>query len=225
MMGWLSSLTPAETVFAALAIPATVILVLQSLMLLFGFGASHADGGDAGGIGGADGDFDVPDAPGDGFVPDSTPGDVDTGDGVALFSIRGIVAFFTIGGWLGLALLQSGMDVLPAALLSLLAGAAALYGIYWIMRASMRLQSSGNLELQNAIGLVGRVYIRVPANAKGRGKINITLQQRLCELEAVTFFGRDIKADQPVRVTAVQTDGALVVQPLEAEAAGRTLKS
>lgn len=213
MIEWLLSLNPAETVFAALAIPATVVLLIQSVMLLFGFGSGHGDGdGDASGDiheGHAHFDFDD----GDGvFEPHAGHEHADAGDGVALFSIRGIVAFFTVGGWLGLALLQTGVGVVSAALLAMLAGTASLYGIYWIMKASLRLQSSGNLDIQNAVGLIGQVYIRIPAQGQGRGKVILTLQQRLCELEAITFAAQDIRADQMVSVTGVQSDGALIVQ-------------
>jgi hypothetical protein len=53
-----------------------------------------------------------------------------------------------------------------AFVIAFLAGAAALWGVAYIMSAMARLQSKGNLKLENAIGLAGKVYLRVPARAR-----------------------------------------------------------
>ena len=67
MQAWWESLTALERVFAAAAIPATLLLIIQLITTLIG-------------LGGQDGDADGPDLDGDG-VPDGIDLDLD-GDGI-----------------------------------------------------------------------------------------------------------------------------------------------
>ena len=46
MLNWWNSLIPAQQVLALIAIPSTLILVIQTIMVLIGFG----DGGDGGDV-------------------------------------------------------------------------------------------------------------------------------------------------------------------------------
>ena len=78
MLQWWESLTGLQQIFACVAISATVILIIQTLLTLLGLGHGAGDGDDGGfvhdahvdgGFDGSDMDFDGPDA---GFdVPDS----------------------------------------------------------------------------------------------------------------------------------------------------------
>lgn len=221
MIAWFGALDLTQKIFAAVAIPATVILIIQSILLFFGFDGHGSDGhdvpGDLHGEGFGDGHGDVQtDASGDGHVDGHGNAH---GDGVALFSVRGIVAFFTVGGWLGVVLIGSGVNLVLSVILSFIAGSLSLYGIAMIMKAALKLQSSGNLDLRNAVGLTGRVYIKIPASGKGVGKVNVMIQERYTELEAITLVNRDLKADEMVTVTGVQNQGVLVVQPYKEDEA------
>lgn len=126
MWEWWNAMTLIQQVFVCIAAPATIILVIQSIMLLFGFGFDHADVGDLDADMDTDMDMDV-DAQ-DGFHGDLHHGEADGGEdsdpGLRLFTVRGLVAFFAVGGWTGLALskyLNAGLAVG----LAFLAGAAA----------------------------------------------------------------------------------------------------
>ena len=141
----------------------------------------------------------------DGFHGDLHHGEADGGEdsdpGLRLFTVRGLVAFFAVGGWTGLALskyLNAGLAVG----LAFLAGAAA------------RLQDKGNLNVGHAIGKTGRVYIPIPACEKGQGKITIMLQERLVELDAVTKAQQQIPTGTPVRVSAVVDEQTVQVEPV-----------
>ena len=49
-----------------------------------------------------------------------------------------------------------------------------------------KLQSSGTLKLKNALNQVGEVYLTIGANRSKIGKVSITVQGTLRELEALT---------------------------------------
>ena len=193
MLNWWNSLIPAQQILALIAIPSTLILLIQTVMVLFGF----ADGGDGG-------DVDADDV---------LDGDSDDG-GLGLFSIRGIVAMLCIMGWSGVALLETSLPKTVSLLIAFLLGLATLLGMALLMKAVYRLQSSGNIDLGHAIGKVGQVYIPIPAGGKSSGKVNLTVQEKLTECDAITVCDETLVTGSYVRVTAVGEGGVLVVEPL-----------
>ncbi len=185
MMEWYNSLSSLQKIFAYIAIPSTVVLLLQTLLFLFGIGNGDSD---------ADGDPDTGD------------------DGLALFSVRGIVAMLCVGGWSGIALLQTSLNKILAIIIAILCGVAALIGISLLIKLLMKLQSNGNIELSSAIGKTGQVYIPIPAAMKGTGKINIVLQEVYSEISAMTNDTETIKTGEIVRVVSTDGIGMLVVE-------------
>ena len=79
---------------------------------------------------------------------------------------------------------------------------------------SLRMQQSGNLELNNAIGKIAEVY--VPMEKEGKGKVTLVVQERFMELDAVCME-EDLKTGQQVRVVGVTPANVLVVTPLTEE--------
>jgi len=177
----------AGRIFALIAVPSTLVLVVQTVLLFFGIGDD------------IEGDLDLP-----------------TDDGFVLFSLRGIMGMAAVGGWSGLVLYETGVPLGLTVVLALFFGFLALAAIAWLMKISMKLQSSGNLDLGYAIGKVGTVYIPIPGEMKGAGKVNITIQERLVEVNAVTTAGRKLATGETVRVVATDETGTLVVEPVEA---------
>ena len=219
MLAWWNSLTILEQVFACIASAATVVLIIQSVLLLFGvgFGGGEAD---AGGLdGGIDSDFDTDfdtafdgDAQGD-FDGTYEPG-VDTGDGgsgLSLFTVRGLVAFFAVGGWMGLALVKY-TGAIWAIIIAFLAGTAAMVGIALLFKAALKLQDRGNLDIRNAIGKTGRVYLSIPPGETGQGKVTVMVQERLVELDAVTKSAHEIKTGAIIRVSNVIDSQTVLVE-------------
>lgn len=192
MAAWWNSLTGLQQIFVCIGIPATLVLVVQTILLLFGIG----DGSDA--------DMDIDP---DGF-------DIsDAGDGgLMLFSIRGIVAMFCVAGWAGVVFVDLGLTPIPAVLLAILCGVAALFGIAYLMKAVLKLQSNGNIQIGGAVGKTGEVYIPIPAKGQGRGKINLTLQDRFIEVDAITRADETLKTGETVRVVSTDEAGLVVVE-------------
>ncbi len=196
MTQWWNSLGMTGQIFAIIAIPSTLILIVQTILLFFGVG-----------------DGDSVDIDGDVFGGE-LEGDSGAGDGLAVFSIRGIVAMLCVAGWSGLAMYQAGWNLWIVILLSAVFGALALVGIAYMMRAIVKLQDDGNIDLGSAVGKSGKVYMPIPAKMTGSGKINLTLQERYIEAEAITSCDRQIKTGETVRVVATDETGTLVVEPV-----------
>lgn len=192
MNGWWNSLTDIQRIFACIGIPSTLVLVIQTVLLFFGIG----DGDD----------FDID---GDGIS------DFDTGDGgLSLFSIRSVVGMLCIAGWTGIVFIDLGLSNGISVFLSIICGVATLFGIAYLMKAVLKLQSSGNIELGSAVGKTGQVYIPIPANGMGRGKINLVVQDRYIEVDAVTNSEETLKTGETVRVVSTDDMGLVMVEKI-----------
>ena len=212
MLQWFMA-DPILAMMYILAIPATVILILQTILLLFGMGGEDGDfDSDTSGIGDADAG-DIADD-----VPDDIDGEIDGGfegdSGLRLFTVRGMVAFFSVGGWAGIAALRLGAGQLASVLVALAFGIAALYIVALFFKFIPRIQHNGTMRLSNAVGSIGEVYITVPANNSGSGKINVILQGQLSELTAVTNADRPLKYGEKVKVTGTIGENTLIVEPI-----------
>lgn len=193
MIAWWNSLETAQQIFALIAIPTSLIMLIQTILLLIGFGGeTDADGDD---------------------VFEANNGE---SDGLALFSVRGIVSMLTVFGWAGVAFWEL-MKPFPAVLLAAALGLLTLFGMAYLMRAVSRLQSSGNIDVENAVGKVAKVYIPIPPAGKGTGKVTITLQEKYSEISAITTSEQKIATGSLVRVVAVDGTGTLLVEPLIAD--------
>ena len=187
MIDWWNGLELAQQIFALVGIGSTVILVIQMAMMLFGLGD--------------DSDADVDDID-----------DVGDGDGLALFTVKGIIAMLSITGWTGVIFLGTEMPTALSYVLAFLCGFATLIIMAYVMRAISGLQSSGTIEIGNAVGKVGQVYIPIKPNCAG--KVNITVQGQYSEFTAISTSGETLSTGSYVRVVAVDEAGTLVVEPI-----------
>ena len=222
---WWEGLTLLQQCFAVVAIPATVILLLQTVLLLFGLGGHYADHGEVD----TDHDFDHDmdhdldhdtdhdfdhDADHD-FDHDAHDG-AHHAAGIRLFTLRGIVALFAVGGWLGVAMCDLGLSPALAGLIAAAGGFAALVIAALVIKYALRLQENGNIAAKNAVAHTATVYIPIPAARSGCGKVTMNLQERFVEMEALTDCDRTLKTGETVQVVGVTDEDKLVVRPLSA---------
>lgn len=235
MIAWWEAMTLIEQIFAIVGIASTVLLVIEVILLLVG--AGHGGDVDApsdahfDGMGHADmpGNIDihVGDISADGVsdvdistgadaatdVPvDAHDGQTHFGDsGLHLFTLQGLVAFFAVFGWSGLLMLKA--DVLPVAsvVLAIVFGFVAMVVIAYAMRAMMKLQSDGTLDIRNAMGKSGTVYLPVHEKRSAAGKVSILVQDRLVEMDAVTDGEETIPTGAEVTVVGISNGNTLIV--------------
>ena len=188
------NLTTLQQVYFCIAVFFSAVLILQFILAIVGVGQG--------------GDTEV-DLDGDG-EPDVT---VDTSDGIVPFTLKGVIAFFAVGGWIGFALGDGTISSAWAIIVSVLSGFAALVGVGFLMKWIMRLQSSGTMDIKNAVGKIAEVYLTIPAKCAGNGKINLELQGAYIEAEAITECEQPIKTGEKVRVVKIE-GGVCVVERL-----------
>ncbi len=228
---WWGSLDALLRVLYVIAIPSTLLLLVQLILAVVGF--SHAgipDAGDASGLDAGvshdlppgiphDLDAGTPDADlsgisGHDFVPGPDASDVPVHapgiDALRLFTISGIVSFFAVFSWSSILLRMGGVPGAFAVPAGLVPGGAAMYLAAKILQLSGCLTESGNMNLENAVDLTARVYIPIPGARRGEGKVTLVLQDAFVELGAVTDEPESIPSGTAVVVVGV-AEGALVV--------------
>jgi hypothetical protein len=140
--------------------------------------------------------------------------------GLNLLSVRGLAAGLAFFGLAGAAALAGGRPLGLAVGLGLASGLAAAVAVALLMRAMLRLESDGTVRIDGAVGQLGTIYISVPGNRSGAGKVHLTLQDRLVEYQAVTS-DEPLAPGTPVLVVdVVDTDTVSVTRsPLPPEGA------
>ncbi len=196
---WWETLNLAQKIFFCIATPASVLLIVQIIMMLVGFGAGGADA-DVSVDGDVTADFDGTDV-GSGEV-------LDADNGFGLFTLRGLIAFFAVGGWVGYTLADGNITL--SVILALVSGAAALVLMGLLLKWLVSLQSNGNIRPKEAIGLTAEVYLTIPPKDQGKGKINVLLDERLVEFAAVQTGDSPIVTGKKVKILSTVADSFVV---------------
>lgn len=193
---WWNALILFEQIYWAIAIPATLIFLIQLILTFIGGDVDH------------DHDFDV-----------DTEIESDHGIGFHFISLKNLVAFFTIFGWTGLACIDAfskegeAFDAYGVTIfISIICGVIMMLimaGIYYFMS---RLSHSGTLDMRNAIGKVGDVYLTIPAKKEGLGKVQIKVQGGLRTLDAMTTDIENIKTGSIIEVEDIVGENILLVK-------------
>jgi len=216
MIAWWDSLTTLECIFAYAAIPSTVLLLVQTLLLMTGMVGQHDSDvdmdSDTSGLGDSSGVEGV-DLDGDG-VPDSHESHSVHDAGLRIITVRGLVAFFAVGGWTGLVMSRGETAALLSSFGAVLAGMVAMVVMAVLLRLALRLQSDGSMDLRNAVGATGTVYLTVPPGRNAKGKVSVFIQSQLRELDAVTDHESAIKSGAAIQVVDVINGNTLVVAGL-----------
>ena len=193
-------------VFVVCATIGGTILVFQFVLTMIGLGGDAFDLDMP--VGDADVDLDL-DAD---MGSDTDVGHVGSSWLFGVISFRTMVAaaaFFGLGG-----LTAQSADASPAVslLVAIAAGAAAMYGVYWIMRGLNSLDSEGTPRIGQALNRYGTVYTTIPAEKSGTGKIQINVRNQTVEYLAMTS-GEKLAPGSKVVVVDVITPSTVAVEP------------
>jgi membrane protein implicated in regulation of membrane protease activity len=210
----MANMTVVDKVFLGCAVFGGVLFVVRVALFFIGHAGTDADTGfdadaDVHAEFGADVDADL-DAGAGGHV-ELHHGGGDSDSSFRLLSFQGITAFLMMFGLVGLAMHLDSHAAQPLAILAgFAAGMLALYVVAKLFAFMKGLQSSGTVDVRNAIGQQGSVYLTIPAG--GTGEVQVAVQERLRIYEAKAQDGTEIKTGQNVRVVQVVGGNILVVE-------------
>jgi membrane-bound ClpP family serine protease len=192
--------TLATKIYFGISVFATVALLIQIVMLMFGFGDTGAADF------GADAHIDAGClSHGAGEHPLSGMA------GITYFSLSSITAFLCFFGWVGFVLMRSNVWALPTFVAALACGLIAFFIVAYVLSLFRRMNSSGNVELRDAVGEIGTVYVTIPAGEGEAGAVNVSIGGRQREYRAISEDGKTIKTGKRVKVSAMLDTRTLVV--------------
>jgi len=195
---WFNELEPALRVYWGIAIFASGVFLIQMVLTFIGIG--DADGADADVDFGADGD-----AAGD---------TLDTGGAIQLFTVRNVINFLLGVGWGGVCFWSSIKSPFLLCLVAIVTGCLFVLLFVVLFKQFMKLSHDGSFHIDECVGQVADVYLRIPAHRSGKGKIQFSFQGSVQELSAITD-GEKISTGSKVRVLQVIGSNTLLVETLE----------
>ena len=213
MFEWWNSLNIAVQVFYCIAVPATLVLLIQTVLMFIGMD-DDADGAgdvDVSSDGVAD---DLPDVD-EGVFGENAVSEAADGaglDGLRVFTLRGIIAFFVVFGWVGVVMGGFEIPLYITIPVATVCGFAMMLLLALLFKAVMGLRSDGNTDNRNAIGTAGKVYLTIPPARSGEGKVYVMLQGSYVEREAVTDDDEAIPTGAEIIVVGVSGQTDLVVR-------------
>jgi len=202
MQTWWDALTSIEKVFWIIAIPFSVIFIIQMVLSFTGIGGGATDPG-----------AEIPDMQTDVSVGhDISHSNDDSGPGFSFFTLRNFIAFFTVFSWSGLGLNSADVSIGLTITLSILIGIVAMLLISSLFYFTSKMTDSGNVSVKNAIGATGKVYLPIKSNNGNVGKVQVTFQGSIREMQAVTMQDKDLPTNTIIKVTGLADDNILIVE-------------
>ena len=183
----LQNLEPLLKVFWFIAIPSSLVFLIQTLMTFIG--ADSSDGLNAD----FEGDLSGADAP------------------FQLFSLRNLINFMLGFSWTGISFYNSISNRLILLSLSLAVGIFFVFLFFIIIKQLMRLAENNSFKFSNTLNKTAEVYLRIPGNKTGKGKIMISINGSYHELDAMTEK-ESIPTGSVVKVVKIENSDILIVE-------------
>jgi membrane-bound ClpP family serine protease len=170
------------TTFWVFAIFGSLVLLIQMILLLIGAGEDTDAEVDTD----IDGDLDFP-----------------------IFTLKSLTGFIGGFGWGGLIVLNQGKSTPLAIGIGVGAGVILSLSVSTLLFLLSKLKNSGNLNIKNAIGKTGTVYLVIPENRKGTGIVHVVVQDSLREFKAMTK-GASIPTGRRIKIVETEEDLVIV---------------
>jgi membrane protein implicated in regulation of membrane protease activity len=175
--------------FWFVAIPTSLIFIIQTIMTFVG--ADSSDGIEAD----FDGDLSGSDAP------------------FQLFSLRNLINFLLGFSWTGISFYTTILNKPLLIILSLVIGVLFVYLFFVIIRQVQKLAEDNSFKIANTLNKTAEVYLTIPENKKGKGKIMISVNGAFHELEAMTENDK-IQSGSVVKVVKIENNNILIVETI-----------
>ena len=173
----------------AITLSASLIFVIQTVMTFLGLGDHDAD-------------FDL----------DTSDGSFDADPSMNLLTFRNLVNFCMGFGWTTVLMHEKIQSNALLIIVSVIVGILLVTVVMWIFKWLSGMQQTGNIDVhKSAVGCEGKVYLTIPGERKGEGKVQITINNAVREYDAVTD-GETIPTGKAIKVTEVINDYTLLVE-------------
>ena len=205
---WWNSLDLANKILWAVTLSASLVFVIQTVMTFLGAAG--------------DSDFDINTDVDAGAGTDAAL-DADTaaaeaahaGSGMNLLTFRNFINFLIGFGWTAILLQKTVPATGLRMLIAIAVGVVLVILVMLLFKWLTDMQETGNINVyKSAVDCQGTVYLTIPGERAGEGKVQISINNSVREYNAVTD-GDALKTNTPIRVVEVIGPNTVLVEPLE----------
>ena len=198
-MDWYNSLEPALKIYWGIAIIASVIFAVQTIISLIGgtvFDNADMDVN-------ADVDMDT-----------SMDSDSSHGGGVShFFSVRNLINFLLGVGWGGVCFYHAISAKALLMFVAIVCGIIFILIFFFLVKILLKLSKDNTFQLSETLDKTADVYLFIPENESGKGKIQISVRGSVHELDAFTK-GEKIPTGAKARVIKIIDNQAVLVEKI-----------
>ena len=163
-------------IFWGCALVSSIFMVVQLALSLIGMG---------------DFEFDADAASADGL---------DFSGGMDLFTVKNFTNFFVGFGWAGISLREYIDSDLTLIIISAIVGLLFVAIFIMIFKQLMKIEGSTAVGVEATIGRKADVYLRIPANRSGKGKVQLSVNGAVKEYNAMTDDAEPIASGSIVEI-------------------------
>lgn len=176
--------------FWYIAIPTSLIFTIQAVMTFLGVDSSD----------GLQSDFDS---------------DLNGGDNTfQLFSLRNLINFLLGFSWSGISFFNTINNSIVLITVAAVTGCFFVFLFFIIIKQVQKLEEDNSFKIENTLDKSAEVYLAIPENKSGKGKIMISINGAFHELEAMTEHPEKIASGSTVKVVKIVNKNLIIVQPI-----------
>lgn len=188
-MDFLAEMEPSFRALWYIALPTSLIFLLQTILTFIG-----SDSGD-----GINADFD---------------GNLEGAEApFQLFTLRNLINFLLGFSWTAITFYHSIDSYLLLLLISSAVGLGFVWLFFFIIKQIVKLGENNTFKLEDALHKSGTVYLSIPAHKTGAGKISISVKGSQKELSAISLSER-IETGASIRVVGIEGGNLLIVEKI-----------
>jgi membrane-bound ClpP family serine protease len=188
-MEFLAEMEPSLRALWYIALPTSLIFLLQTILTIIGSDSGNGINADF------DGNLEGMDAP------------------FQLFTLRNLINFLLGFSWTGITFYHSIENYTLLILLSTGVGLGFVWLFFFIIKQITKLAEDNTFKLEHTLQKSGTVYLTIPGRKQGIGKISISIKGSHKELSAISLSDK-IDTGAVVKVVGIEGGTLLIVEKI-----------
>ncbi len=185
----LQSFEPLLKVFWFIAIPASLIFIIQTILTFIGADATDR----------LDADFDS---------------NLEGGDSTfQLFSLRNLVNFLLGFSWGGISFYNTIENKSLLVIVSFVIGASFIFLFFVVIQQLQKLAEDNSFRIEKTLNKTAEVYLTIPEKKSGQGKILVSVNGAFHELPAMTE-NEKIPSNTLVKIVKFENNNIPIVEKI-----------
>ena len=182
-MNFLENYDPLLKAFWYIALPVSLFFGLQTIMTFLGL---------------SDGETDM----------DSDTGDVELP--FEIFTLRNLINFLLGFSWTGISFYNSIESKTVLITISVIVGLLFVAIFFFLIKQILKLSENNSFKIESTLHKTAQVYLTIPEAKSGKGKVLISINGAIHELDAMTLSTEKIPSNTTVKVVAVESNLLIV---------------